>query len=507
VSVPQATIAENASRIARLLKLRGSRPRLPGGATEAVHKTLAGAADRPDAACYRELTHVRGHIQPGYKQNYLMCLILLDKLWLVPPGSRAEKDVLMAYRESFLLIDRPTWKERIHDDLMEKQWSSFPVVRRAAALLRENERVGAWELEELRKPSGFAEVRTGIARRVVFCRQQEHVGPLLDYLVEVLRGSAEQRGEEQQVAMGLLYELKDFPPEAVLKPLYRAYLRRYEEKEMRGYLMKALSGLGDAAVTEAEEAYRAETTAEGRKPHLNMLQKMISQSSLCGIRALGEVLKTAKGHDLRAAARALGVAATRLAARGEQDERAFRAREELFALGEQLADSGEEAHRELARELFSLKERKNVTRELIERIIDGSYRDEDRNTARLSGDHGASLVCEVLLDTNRTPVDRAVALKFLHRIFGVKHRPGLAEMLWQLYRHESAEVVRVAALHCLAELKLTPPEENADEVLFQESVKGSPTIQEAITACWNRLFPRVMPAAPPSRSPAPEAGQ
>jgi hypothetical protein len=507
VNVPQATITENASRIARLLKLRGSRPRLPGQATEAVHKVLAAAADKPDATCYRELTHVRGRIDPKHMQNYLLCLILLDKLWLVPPGSRAEKDVLMAYRESFLLIDQTTWKERIHDDLMEKQWSSFPVVRRAAALLRENERVGAWELDELRQPSGFAEVRTGIARRVIFCRQQEHVGPLLDYLVEVLRDPAQERGEEQQVALGLLSELNELPPEAVLKPLYRTYLRRYEEKEVRGYLMKALARLGDAAVMEAEEACRAETTAEGRKPHLNMLQKMASQGSLRGIRVLGEMLKTARGHDLRGAARALQVAATRLSARGEQDERAFRAREELFALGEQLADSTEEAHRALARELFSLKEHRNVTRELIERIIDGSRRDEDRNTARLSGDHGASLVCEVILDTNRTPVDRAVALKFLHRIFGVRRRPGLAEMLWQLYRHEAAEVVRVAALHCMAELKLTPPEENADELLFQESVKGSPAIREAITACWNRLFPRVMPAAPASPGPAPEASQ
>src|SRR4051794_15183712 len=100
-SIDQGTIENNALQIARILHLRGSMARLPGKAAAAVHRVLAGIAARPHARCYDQLTRIRDYnIEPRHQRHYLICLILLDKLWLIRPGSLAEQDVLSVYRES-----------------------------------------------------------------------------------------------------------------------------------------------------------------------------------------------------------------------------------------------------------------------------------------------------------------------------------------------------------------------------------------------------------------------
>jgi hypothetical protein len=132
------TVSSNATRISNLLRLRGGSLKPTGWAAEEVYSLLQRAADRPGDGVYRTLERIRadGARSDPRRANARHCLILLDKLWLVPAGSRAEQDVLRAYRESSVLIESEELRATVRDVLIEKQWSSFPVVRRTAATLR-----------------------------------------------------------------------------------------------------------------------------------------------------------------------------------------------------------------------------------------------------------------------------------------------------------------------------------------------------------------------------------
>src|SRR5262249_54578054 len=127
------------------------------------------------------------------------------------------------------------------------------------------------------------------------------------------------------------------------------------------------------------------------------------------VQVLAGFVRQAAGYQLRDPARYLCRAAVRLKARDDADERVFLALEKIRALIPDLAASAEEGHPQLARELAGIVGDKTITTELVERIVAGTARDEDRNTARLSGQRGADLLCGVIDDPGRPATARAAA--------------------------------------------------------------------------------------------------
>jgi hypothetical protein len=287
--IPQAEVSQNAERIARELGLRGAAGNiLPGKIVQSCHRILAHSRDHPEESVYGPLTRACQGIRPPHKRQFLTCLILLDRLWLVRAGSTAARDVVRLIRESFHLCDQPSFKAILHDELLEKQWSSFPLVRQTAAQIIEIQKVTEAEIHFLRDPRAFPDIRTSIARRVLLHRQQDRLPQLLEYLIEASENG--EGAEEQLQAEQMIAQLREFGMSVVLAPLFQAYVNHFSNQTVRGYLMRALSSFGESLVPQLESLYRADPDRSRRLPIVRLLRQMISRGHPVAARALGAII-------------------------------------------------------------------------------------------------------------------------------------------------------------------------------------------------------------------------
>ena len=94
----QEIISENALYISNILKIRISQQRLPNKIVKQVHRILMAESSQNKVDLYSRLSKVLQKIEPYYERSYKACLILIDRLWLVVPGSKAEEDIFYPHR-------------------------------------------------------------------------------------------------------------------------------------------------------------------------------------------------------------------------------------------------------------------------------------------------------------------------------------------------------------------------------------------------------------------------
>jgi hypothetical protein len=308
------------------------------------------------------------------------------------------------------------------------------------------------------------------------------------YLVATVRSGGEN-GEEREQAVQLLRRLSDFGMSAVLVPLCRAYVEHFADESVRGYLMVALAGFGEPLVPQLEELYRGDAGGAWRQPIMRMLHQMIARGSPGATRALAEIVVHARGSDLDEGAWHLLAGARERASRGKQNERTVLIREELDALVRRLEGSAEPTHRRLGRDLTDLGWDGAVTAELIERVAAQVATQEERQQLRHGGMRASERLLTIIESEARTTRQRIAALEALPTIFGAPRRPGPEALLWRLCRQAADEELRLAALRCLANLKLAPPDPDARQILYEESREGTPAAQQFIKEFWSQLFP------------------
>jgi hypothetical protein len=498
-------VTRNADRIARELGLRGSRQQLPGRVVEGCHRILAQSRDNPDESIYGRLVRTCQGIRPPHKRHFLTCLILLDRLWLVRSGSKAAADVVRLIRESYQLCEQPTFKAILQGEFLEKQWSSFPLVRQTASQIVEIQKVSEAEVRSLHDEHAFPDIRTAIARRILLHQQKEFLPELLAYLIEASEHG--QDAEEKLQAEGMIAKLRDFGMSVVLVPLFQAYVAHFANQTVRGYLMRALSSFGEPLVPQLENLYRNRRDtpeADGwRLPIIRLLRQMISRGHPAAARALGEIVFEAKGGGLDEAGEHLLKGARERAARGVDSERTLQISEYLKDLGHRLSQRAREEQPEqgpgegpestlarLGRELIALSWDAGVTQELVERVVAGLARLEEKQQLRWGGVKAAEKLAEIIQDEHRAERQRLSAMEVLPTLFGNQGRAGPEEMLWRIYRRASSEELRLGALGCLARLELPPPNpDEARRTLYEDFHRGTPAARQAIVAAWPALFP------------------
>lgn len=487
------TISDNARRIANVLKVRTTRQRLPGRIKEWFHHTLAGAADDKAKNLYSKLLQISQHILPFYKRHFLTCLILLDRLWLVVPGTTCEKDVVRLIKESYHLCDSPGFKAILRDELLDKQWSSFPIVRRIAAEIREIEPVDVAEVNHLADERTFPDIRTAIAKRILLHQQKEHLERLIDYLIWVVQIGGEGDMEERSHAERMFLQLNGFGLPVIVTPIYKVYVQYFEVPEIRGFLMRTLSSLGNGLVPQLEEIYRSGARRQEHRPIIRLLRQMIAFGYPDAARALSNIVITAEGGDLPYAAEQLLAGIKEQAVRGMESVRTEMIRDYSDELVRQLASSDQPSHQRLREQLDNLSWDLAVTPNLVERVVAGTATVEELQRLRLGGRRAVELLSDIIQDECRSARERVAAMKYLSRMYGRRRRGGPETMLWRIYLHAPEDAIRLAALDCLAQLELPPPDPDARQTLFEDYQRGNRESRRIIEQCWNRLFPDVPP--------------
>lgn len=479
-------IDDFARRIARALRLRTSRGELPGPPAGRIHRALVAAAHGREKQLYERLDQIRQEIYSPTRRDYYTCLILLDKLWLLEPDTQAETDVVRILRESYTLCTRPHDKETLREEVLNRQRSSFPIIRRVASQIRDGERVEPEEVRMLADPRTFPEIRMAIAGRLVWHRQNDYIPPLLEYLVWACRcdDRAEQRSADK-----MFRRLSDFGLESMLPPLFRAYVRHFDELDVRGQLMRALSSFGDPLVPQLEQIYRSQRMQE-RKPTARLLGQMITFGSASATKALCDIVIEVGGTDIEFAAEQLYKAARELADRGME-----------FAHGVSLKDYFDEAVRRLeaqpgpipqrlARQLTALSWDAGLTAELLERCLAGDASPEELQRLRRSGARGFELLSSAIQDRSRTIKARVRALDLVWQLQGQSRREASRDLLWRVYCEETEVHLRVAALRSYARTDAELTQEQRER-LYRDYRNGGADLRDVILRNWNRMFPDV----------------
>src|SRR5262245_39369777 len=108
-------ISDSARRIAHALGLRSTRQQLPGRIVSRIHRLLV--TSQGGGVVYPRLASICQQIYPIHKRHFFTCLVLLDRLWLVPPSTQAAQDVVRLVRESYHACDRASFKAILRDEI------------------------------------------------------------------------------------------------------------------------------------------------------------------------------------------------------------------------------------------------------------------------------------------------------------------------------------------------------------------------------------------------------
>jgi len=502
MSGDEAEIArQNSMRIAKALHIRHNQSPVSGPTERRFHALLYEASKTPDAEVYRRLEGLTRHIPP-HRRDLELCLVLLNRLWILPPGSRVERDVVQLIRGSYVRCERRSYRKILVEELREHQWSSFPVVRRAVCQIRVVEPVDSEEIKLLSEGGGFPDLRLAVAERVLHHRQREHLEVILDYMVSVVK-SLEAEDESERLGVKELFrQLQELPLELTVVPLYQRYVRHFEEREVRGLLMRALSVYGDALVPMLVELYANQ--AASRQPIRRLLRQMVSYGNLPALRALGEmVIASGTGNEIGDASRALLEAAREQSAGNHANERSQQIREELEALCQRLGSSPLPLLRSLAENLKALDWEAGIPQELVERALAGLESSDERNRLRFGSSRTYHILASAAGSRDRTVEERVRAINVIARLYTKQHRKDACQLMWRLYVQESDDKLRCGALRCIAGLKQLWPEVDSRR-LFEDYRGGSALLRTTIIEAWPALFPG---ALQPDLSPSSGQGE
>jgi hypothetical protein len=480
----QELISENARRIGRVLGLRPPEDRLPGVPGRRMREAILAATHGRERDLYARLDRIRGDIRETHKLEYFTCLILLKNLCFLDPDTPAEQDVKRMLHESYHHCDRPSFKEELRDELLSRQRSSIPIVRRIASQIRNQEAVTEEEVQMLRDSRAFPDVRLSIARRLFNQRRVEHLPALIEYLIRAYR-SGEDR-DEQRESEELFRRLSEFGLKDAGVPLLRSYFQHFEDIEARGQLMRALSSFGEPLVPQLLELYRS---GQHRRPLARILRQMISFGTVAAARGLCTIVVEMGGAELDYAAEQLHLAVRDLVDHGMEFGHTVTMRDYFEEAVQQLETRPDLTCQRLAQQIRELLVRETgLTADLVERCIGGSAPPADQERLRRGSKSAFELLTLVIQDSTRSLEQRCRAIGLLSQLQGQKKKQYTRDLLWRIFREAPEQEMRLNALRSFAQTAPNLPQEARDQ-LYQDYLNGSPALKEVIKRYWDRLFP------------------
>lgn len=473
---------DKGSQVARTLNMRKTADLVDRKVRRLFDKALAEMAATPQISAKARLRGLYQHVRK--LRGLQTAVVLLDLAWRLPPGSRLESDVIDMICDCYLETPPDPWGRLIADELQDRQLHPFPSVRRVACRVRVLEPVEAPELAELKElERGYPDVRLSIAERIIRQSQVEFLDAALKYLTNVSQRPGVDI-EEVKAAKGVysLLVTKLAKSERALKILYDTYLDEYELDEPRGHLMRALAGYGDALVPQLMFHHQQEPRRRTAIEHL--LGQIVGRGGLQATQALLTILGSAGPQDVGRTCKFLWNGLVNVAGHAEQSS-AGAIREVVVDALPQLERRRYPELRRFVQDFLSLEWGIASVAALIDRVLDGTATDAQRQQLRRLARPAAKRLLEAAEDATRDPLPRRRALEALASIRA--NTFGLGARLWSIFVRTDIDEVRIGVLHALAGLGLDPGSE-ARAVLFDLSKTGSAKLGAAILASWDGMF-------------------
>lgn len=473
---------DRGNQIARELNLRKSSELVHPHNRRIFDRTMADIARTPNAPARSRLDYLFHQVRR--RRELQTAVALLDLAWQVPPDTRLEEDVVLMIRRCYLDAPQVGWQLRIRDELRDRQVHPFPSVRRVVHLVRQIDPVDAVELAEIGDlERGYPDLRQSIAERIVLHHQVEHLESAIAYLSAALQQQGTDPGEEEAATRIFSQLAWNFQKsERALEILYRTYLDSYESLEPRGFLMLALAGYGDAIVPQL--VFHHGDNTRDRPAIEHVLMQIMARGGVDATKALLTILVDSPTHDVPRICNFLSKGLSTLA--GQPGFNAAAVQEVVVDSVPTLERRRHPEVQRFLKEFSSLGWGVATLSVLIQRVLDGSATESERQQIRRLSRPATRVLIGIAEDVERGTTERRRALEALATLRSAA-RPGLSERLLRILVEADADDVRVGVLRVLAALKLDPGPV-ARDVLFQLLQDGSPKLVAEIRAAWSRMF-------------------
>lgn len=488
------TARANRLRIARLLGLRHNWTPISPEIQRRFHSILLASAAKPDVEVFHRLEGLKHSINRPDK-GLDICLVLLDRLWMLPPQTRVQRDVIAFVQSLYHQVSTGDRRHSflLNEELRQRQWSASAIIRQVACQVREAEPADSDEIKKLRSPGEtYPELRVSIAERAILHRQKDYFGPVLDYMISVMTERTNDDFELQNNKR-LFGRLSDVPMHLMLPPLYQRFVTHFDNSDIRGYMLPVLSGYGSALVTQLAAIYRERDADHG--PIVRLLRFMAAHGQTRAADALVAILlEGGARYELELVSEALVRGFQELSRRGIPDWVQPMV-DYLPELLMRLETGALPIHRDTVKKLRAISwnatDAADVT-ELVEKFLAGEVEviavrplRHSRQAFRLFA------VAAESIELGDEVRHRAIQALTLFRSRGFKTTA--VQLAWRIYQQAaSSDALRCEALRCMAKVGGEAADETRQRLAKDYRV-GADAIKRTIVEVWPSLFQSPLP--------------
>ena len=484
--IEKQVISDNGKRIASVLGIRTTEQRIPSKLTKQVYTLLLKFIQRENFDLTREFNHI--FIKRHDYRDFTKCFILLNHLWIVPSEHPNSKDIIRLIRESYHLTRREDLKAILNEELINKQWSSFKIVRNVAIQIREVEPIEEYELKLLKNWKTFYDIRISIAKRIRINNQIEYYQVLLEYIIDIIKTKdAEGIEEEISSAIEMLNHLNELPFTDIIQPIYELYTRYFHENlQVRGYLMRTLSSFGDPLIPLLKNQY--EHREYEREQVLRLLEQMSgwnNSAAFEAIKLLCELILT-DGNNIISLSDHLLKGIKQHITSGIKNDLYNKIHNYMQSFQQELLNTKLNIYMPLINELEDFSWDSVNLEKIIQKLINSAISKEEEYEIRRGKRRAAIILINIIKNPSESLYKKQTALSFLPKLYTFNY-PYLADELLGIYR--TIPDLQIETICCLGKMKIALSEPNR-EALYNDYQNGTKDLKNVIELYWPNIFPK-----------------
>lgn len=488
---PRDPIAANAERIARVLNRTLSPKRLSGAARDAVTRSIAAARISNDLRAFEtSLDQAALMIQPADLRSWVLCRLLLEGAWAVPPGSRLEDLLASRVRRLFVRCkaEDADHFSALREEFIALQRSSLPVVRRLVRSALIDEPVEESELAMLNDPLQAHDTRASISSRILSSLKVTAYDDVLGYYVQAIR--QDERGGPDagaREAVEILSEQLDlYQSTELMEHLLPKFAELHSDPAVSGKMMKLLRGYGMPLVKYIVSDYSNPDFASRRPAFAKLLGHMTQHGHVLGaLQAMTSLLMETRAEDCADLVVAFKKAASGTSGQDPHDPSGVRTG--FQEAMEKFEESNHQLLRDLARYLRKLPWNEGISAEFIEQYLRGDLPEDQTYRILNCGAEGFEMLAKAACDANRPDEQRQVATKTLGMLRNTRLRKQVAEVAWGIYLNETVPAIRAMALGIVIKRR-RPFNEAESQRLLQDDAAATGVLRVFFDTHRDKIF-------------------
>ena len=453
------------------------------------------AQEVPDRSVYVSLQNIRKKITPLQRRELLAFEFLMGEIRYCPTKGIASDDIIRFLRECYFACDRSYYRTSMEETLFEKQWDGSKVIRKFAYKILESKPVTDPDLDYLMDSRAFSDLKISIISRVFTHRQGEFFERILSYFLAVWNSEEVLDSEVKEFISGPICRLSDFGPDA-MPILYEKYLEHFENRTLRGYLMRSLINYEPALPS----FIAAQSSPQESYENIRLIRQLIVRGNLDAIHLLSKWILGPAPAFLKSLCLQFFESVKELILNNINDEQVIHAQDLVEKFSTELKDSNDPNHKTLSEELDKLDWLGEIAENVWERLVLGQATEYEKKQLRRSSLRRVDYLLEYTSDFDKPERARGIAVDYLNQIYSVSSHPTIIPDLLKLFHLEEREKLKADIINTTCKIYSKQKIKHSFSVKEREKLEStlnnvaSLDLKEALHYAWPILFRAPSPA-------------